>query len=165
MYGSTRTTNRITLIRVKRRRGACRNLSITFRTTNQTLAAIIRTLSSFSRATRTDSADSVETVYGSGAVPLSIGKKLQEHKTPVYLINTGWTGGVYGVVKRMKMPFTRKCVDAALDGSITEASKGRAVGYFKPKGCMVGQSGIRLDRTQASEIVQGELQAVYYTLE
>ncbi|KAI9909797.1 hypothetical protein PsorP6_010585 [Peronosclerospora sorghi] len=49
-------------------------------------------------------------------------KKLQEHKTPVYLINTGWTGGVYGVGKHMKLPFTRKCVGAMLDGSITEAS-------------------------------------------
>ncbi|KAI9916466.1 hypothetical protein PsorP6_017165 [Peronosclerospora sorghi] len=49
-------------------------------------------------------------------------KKLQEHKTPVYLINTGWTGGVYSVGKRMKLPFTRKFVGAVLDGSITEAS-------------------------------------------
>ncbi|KAG1703842.1 hypothetical protein DVH05_006853 [Phytophthora capsici] len=49
-------------------------------------------------------------------------KKLQEHNTHVYLINTGWTGGVYGVGKRMKLPFTRKCVDAVLDGSINEAT-------------------------------------------
>ncbi|KAI9911219.1 hypothetical protein PsorP6_009647 [Peronosclerospora sorghi] len=40
----------------------------------------------------------------------------------VYLINTGWTGGVYGVDKHIKLPFTRKCVGAVLDGSITEAS-------------------------------------------
>ncbi|KAI9915635.1 hypothetical protein PsorP6_007672 [Peronosclerospora sorghi] len=49
-------------------------------------------------------------------------KKLQEKKTPVYLINTGWTAGVYGVGKRMKLPFTRMFVGAVLDGSITEAS-------------------------------------------
>ncbi|KAF1775720.1 Phosphoenolpyruvate carboxykinase, C-terminal [Phytophthora cactorum] len=49
-------------------------------------------------------------------------KKLQEHNTHVYLINTGWTGGVYGVGKRMKLPFTRKCVDAVLDGSINNAT-------------------------------------------
>ncbi|KAI9907502.1 hypothetical protein PsorP6_004557 [Peronosclerospora sorghi] len=49
-------------------------------------------------------------------------KKLQEHKTPVSLINMGWTGGVYGVGKHMKLPFTRKCVSAVLDGGITEAS-------------------------------------------
>ncbi|KAI9922027.1 hypothetical protein PsorP6_001903 [Peronosclerospora sorghi] len=49
-------------------------------------------------------------------------KKLQEHKTPVYSINTCWTGGVYCVGKHMKLPFTRKCVGAVLDGSITEAS-------------------------------------------
>ncbi|KAI9920829.1 hypothetical protein PsorP6_000796 [Peronosclerospora sorghi] len=46
-------------------------------------------------------------------------KKLQEHKTPVYLINTG---GGYGVGKRMKLPCTRQCVGALLDGNMTEAS-------------------------------------------
>lgn len=49
-------------------------------------------------------------------------KKLQEHNTLVYLINTGWTGGVYGVGERMKLPFTRKCVDAVLDGSLNNAT-------------------------------------------
>ncbi|CAI5733813.1 unnamed protein product [Hyaloperonospora brassicae] len=49
-------------------------------------------------------------------------KKLQQHQTPVYLINTGWTGGVYGVGKRMKLPVTRKCVEAVLDGRIEDAS-------------------------------------------
>ncbi|KAL3657120.1 hypothetical protein V7S43_018032 [Phytophthora oleae] len=39
-------------------------------------------------------------------------KKLQEHNTHVYQINTGWTGGVYSVGKRMKLSFTSKCVDA-----------------------------------------------------
>lgn len=47
-------------------------------------------------------------------------KKLEEHKTHVYLINTGWSGGVYGVGKRMKLSYTRKCVDAVLDGSINK---------------------------------------------
>ncbi|KAI9911569.1 hypothetical protein PsorP6_009423 [Peronosclerospora sorghi] len=41
---------------------------------------------------------------------------------PVYLINTCWTGGVYGVGKRIELPFTRKCVGAVLDGSMAEAS-------------------------------------------
>ncbi|KAI9910478.1 hypothetical protein PsorP6_011044 [Peronosclerospora sorghi] len=49
-------------------------------------------------------------------------KKRQEHKMPVYLINTGWTRVVYGVGKRMEMPCTRKCVGAVLDGHMTEAS-------------------------------------------
>jgi ATP-dependent phosphoenolpyruvate carboxykinase len=48
-------------------------------------------------------------------------KKLEEHDTQVFLINTGWSGGAYGVGKRMKLAYTRKCVDAVLDGSINNA--------------------------------------------
>ncbi|KAJ0411770.1 hypothetical protein ATCC90586_006729 [Pythium insidiosum] len=48
-------------------------------------------------------------------------QKLEKHNTQVYLINTGWSGGAYGVGKRMKLPYTRKCVDAVLDGSIEQA--------------------------------------------
>ncbi|CAN0063027.1 unnamed protein product [Ectocarpus sp. 4 AP-2014] len=45
-------------------------------------------------------------------------KKLAKHGTQCYLINTGWTGGGYGVGKRMSIKATRACVDAVLDGSI-----------------------------------------------
>ncbi len=50
-----------------------------------------------------------------------LGKKMKKHKTDVYLINTGWTGGPYGVGKRMKLAYTRKMVDAALDGTLKNA--------------------------------------------
>ncbi len=49
-----------------------------------------------------------------------LGKKMQEHQTDVYLINTGWTGGPYGVGKRMKLSYTRKMVDAALEGLLKD---------------------------------------------
>uniref|UniRef100_K3XBX7 phosphoenolpyruvate carboxykinase (ATP) n=1 Tax=Globisporangium ultimum (strain ATCC 200006 / CBS 805.95 / DAOM BR144) TaxID=431595 RepID=K3XBX7_GLOUD len=48
-------------------------------------------------------------------------QKLQKHKTSVYLVNTGWTGGGYGVGKRMSIKDTRACIDAILDGSIKKA--------------------------------------------
>jgi hypothetical protein len=48
-------------------------------------------------------------------------KKLQKHDTATYLINTGWTGGPYGVGKRMSIKATRACIDAILDGSIKSA--------------------------------------------
>ncbi len=47
-----------------------------------------------------------------------LGKKMKKHNTDVFLINTGWTGGPYGVGKRMKLDYTRKMVDAALEGKL-----------------------------------------------
>jgi phosphoenolpyruvate carboxykinase (ATP) len=47
-----------------------------------------------------------------------LGKKITEHGTRVYLINTGWTGGPYGVGKRMNLAYTRAMVTATLNGEI-----------------------------------------------
>lgn len=51
-----------------------------------------------------------------------LGKKITEHGTRVYLINTGWTGGPYGVGKRMNLTYTRAMVTAALNGEIEKVS-------------------------------------------
>ncbi len=45
-------------------------------------------------------------------------EKMAKHGANAYLVNTGWTGGGYGVGKRMSLPATRKIIDAILDGSI-----------------------------------------------
>jgi len=50
-----------------------------------------------------------------------LGKKIDEHDVHVYLVNTGWTGGGYGVGKRMSIKDTRACINAILDGSIKES--------------------------------------------
>ncbi len=50
-----------------------------------------------------------------------LGEKIDEHDVHVYLVNTGWTGGPYGVGKRMSIKDTRACINAILDGSITTA--------------------------------------------
>ena len=47
-----------------------------------------------------------------------LGEKMEEHGTVVYLINTGWSGGPYGVGERMDITLTRAMVDAALDGKL-----------------------------------------------
>ena len=47
-----------------------------------------------------------------------LGKKITDHGTRVYLINTGWTGGPYGIGRRMNLSFTRAMVTAAIDGKI-----------------------------------------------
>jgi len=49
-------------------------------------------------------------------------KKLEKHGSTAYLVNTGWTGGAYGVGERMSIGATRACVDAILDGSISKAT-------------------------------------------
>ncbi|MDO4405489.1 MAG: phosphoenolpyruvate carboxykinase (ATP), partial [Atopobiaceae bacterium] len=41
--------------------------------------------------------------------------------TRVYLINTGWTGGPYGVGSRIDLPSTRLMVTAALEGSVEDS--------------------------------------------
>ncbi len=44
-----------------------------------------------------------------------LGKKMQQHKVNIWMINTGWTGGPYGVGNRMKLSFTRAMITAALE--------------------------------------------------
>ncbi|MDQ7047423.1 MAG: phosphoenolpyruvate carboxykinase (ATP) [Sulfurovum sp.] len=50
-----------------------------------------------------------------------LGKKIDEHNVNVYLVNTGWTGGPYGVGKRMSIKDTRACIDGILNGSINNS--------------------------------------------
>lgn len=47
-----------------------------------------------------------------------LGKKMQEHKVNVWMINTGWTGGPFGTGSRMKLKFTRAMITAALEGKL-----------------------------------------------
>jgi phosphoenolpyruvate carboxykinase (ATP) len=51
-----------------------------------------------------------------------LGRRLQEHGSQVWLVNTGWSGGAYGTGSRMKLQHTRAMIHAALDGRL---SKGR----------------------------------------
>jgi len=46
-------------------------------------------------------------------------ERLLKHEVPVWLVNTGWTGGGYGTGKRMSLPHTRALLKAALDGSLS----------------------------------------------
>jgi phosphoenolpyruvate carboxykinase (ATP) len=51
-----------------------------------------------------------------------LGHKIAKHNTKVYLINTGWSGGPYGVGKRMNLVHTRAMVKAALTGDLETRS-------------------------------------------
>ena len=47
-----------------------------------------------------------------------LGKLIDEHESRVWLVNTGWSGGAYGVGKRMKLALTRAMVRAAVAGQL-----------------------------------------------
>ncbi|MCP1312046.1 phosphoenolpyruvate carboxykinase (ATP) [Paenibacillus tyrfis] len=67
------------------------------------------------------------TCFGSPFLPLSpsvyaemLGRKIDKHESRVYLVNTGWSGGPYGVGKRMNLAYTRAMVTAALEGKLEQ---------------------------------------------
>jgi phosphoenolpyruvate carboxykinase (ATP) len=55
-----------------------------------------------------------------------LGKRLEEHGSRVWLVNTGWTGGPYGTGERMKLSYTRAMVRAALAGQLDDAEMATA---------------------------------------
>jgi phosphoenolpyruvate carboxykinase (ATP) len=61
--------------------------------------------------------------------------KMDEHGATAYLVNTGWTGGPYGVGKRIELSVTRKIVSAILDGTLDNADylELPTFGLFIPK--------------------------------
>ena len=69
------------------------------------------------------------TCFGEPFLPLNpgvyadmLGQRIDEHKARVYLVNTGWSGGPYGIGKRMNLTYTRAMVTAALTGTIEKAN-------------------------------------------
>jgi phosphoenolpyruvate carboxykinase (ATP) len=51
-----------------------------------------------------------------------LGEKLRQHGSDVWLVNTGWSGGPFGVGKRMKLGYTRAMVRAALAGTLHDVA-------------------------------------------
>ena len=47
-----------------------------------------------------------------------LGNKIEKHNVKCWLVNTGWTGGPYGIGHRMKIGYTRAMVNAALNGDL-----------------------------------------------
>jgi phosphoenolpyruvate carboxykinase (ATP) len=65
--------------------------------------------------------------FGSPFMPLPprryaemLGERLRKHGAAVWLVNTGWTGGPYGVGHRIRLPHTRALIDAALSGALDD---------------------------------------------
>ncbi len=66
-----------------------------------------------------------------------LGKKLEEHGSDVWLVNTGWSGGPFGVGSRMSLAYTRAMVRAILDGSLAqvETRPDPVFGVHVPESC------------------------------
>jgi len=67
--------------------------------------------------------------FGSPFMPLHptkyaeiLGEKMEEQQVNVWLINTGWSGGPYGVGKRIKLRYTRAMITAALEGKLNDVA-------------------------------------------
>lgn len=66
-----------------------------------------------------------------------LGEKIAWHGAQVWLINTGWSGGPYGVGQRMKLALTRAIVRAVLNGTLQEVAVERdpIFGLYVPVAC------------------------------
>jgi phosphoenolpyruvate carboxykinase (ATP) len=65
------------------------------------------------------------TCFGAPFLPLEpsryaamLGERIAKHRARVWLVNTGWTGGPYGIGRRMKIAHTRAMIRAALSGAL-----------------------------------------------
>jgi phosphoenolpyruvate carboxykinase (ATP) len=75
----------------------------------------------------TEPSATFSTCFGAPFMPLHpsvyaelLADKITEHGSAVWLINTGWTGGGYGVGNRMKLAYTRAMIDAVLNGLLDD---------------------------------------------
>ncbi len=99
-------------------------------------------------------------------------ERLAEWNVPVWLVNTGWTGGPYGTGERMNIDHTRSMVRAALSGAldgvptvedpifrvaVPDVRARRAVVVPQPALDLAGHGRLRPDRGQARRDVRGEL--------
>jgi phosphoenolpyruvate carboxykinase (ATP) len=59
-------------------------------------------------------------VHPPNAYAKILGDRISKHGSSCWLVNTGWTGGPYGVGSRMKIQFTRAMVNAAIEGKLKD---------------------------------------------
>jgi phosphoenolpyruvate carboxykinase (ATP) len=94
--------------------------------------------------------------YGAPFMPLHprrygelLGERIARHGAKVWLINTGWTGGPYGVGERISIPYTRAMVNAALDGRLDDVPtwQEQTFGFQVPESCPGVPEGLLNPRT------------------
>ncbi len=92
----------------------------------------------------TEPVPSFSACFGEPFMPLhptvyaeKLSEKMQEAGVNVWLINTGWSGGPYGVGSRIKLKYTRAMISAILEGKLddVEYTQHPIFGVFTPKEC------------------------------
>ena len=104
-----------------------------------------------------------------------LGEKMARQHVKCWLVNTGWSGGGFGVGERMSIRHTRAMVRAALDGTLAAAREldrsalrhagaqrlpRRAGRGAEPQEHLEGQEGLRQRRARRRQALRGELPAV-----
>lgn len=66
-----------------------------------------------------------------------LGEKIRKHQTQCWMINTGWTGGPYGIGQRMKISYTRAMIDALLSSALKDVpyEPDPVFGVMVPQSC------------------------------
>jgi len=92
----------------------------------------------------TEPTTTFSTCFGAPFMPLHptryaemLSKKMQEANVNVWLVNTGWSGGGYGVGSRMSLKYTRALITAALSGELNKVdyTKHDVFGVAMPSSC------------------------------
>ena len=82
--------------------------------------------------------------FGAPFMPLApteyaamLGKRMESHGARIWLVNTGWSGGGYGVGNRMKLKFTRSMIRSAMRGELdaVEMHRDPVFGLNSPTVC------------------------------
>ncbi|MFB6307297.1 MAG: phosphoenolpyruvate carboxykinase (ATP), partial [Flavobacteriales bacterium] len=92
----------------------------------------------------TDPETTFSACFGAPFLPLHptkyaemLGEKMKKHNVNIWLINTGWSGGPYGIGKRIDLKYTRAMISAALKGQLedVEYKTHEVFGLHMPASC------------------------------
>jgi len=109
------------------------------------------------------------TCFGAPFLPLApsryarmLGEKIARHHARVWLVNTGWSGGPYGVGKRMKIAYTRAMIRAVLSGALDAVAYERdpVFNLDVPVSCPAVPAEVLKPRTTWSSPAEYDVQAV-----
>jgi phosphoenolpyruvate carboxykinase (ATP) len=90
-----------------------------------------------------------------------LAERIQQHHTRAWLVNTGWTGGPYGVGSRIKLSHTRALIDAIHDGSLegVPTLEDTIFGLRLPRSCPKVPSDLMIPRNTWSDSIAYERMA------